>query len=355
MNKVKSQQRVVLRQVADLAGVSLGTASNVFANKPGVSLKARHAVLSAATELGYQPQTRSIPRQLHTLSEPTDFTTFGLIIRSMQIPFTTNPFYSPVLHGAEYSCTSQHIGLMYAVVNVDNPTAASFQLPLMVQRKQTHGLLVVGYFPSTFFELLQQENIPFITVDHHDANLRVDSVTATDEEGGYLATRYLLDQGFRHPIPAMIAGPFSHTSLYQRWRGYKRALAEEGLTYDDAYVRYGDTNFSGGYQAMCELLQLNPRPEAVFCCSDMTALGALNALQEYGVKVPEECSLIGYDDIELAAHTLPPLTTIRVDKHLLGVQAVRILLERLTSPEMPPLHTSIAVTIVERSSVLKKF
>jgi LacI family transcriptional regulator len=354
MNKVKSQQRVVLRQVASLAGVSLGTASNVFADKPGVSLKARLAVLAAAKELGYQPQPRTLARQLPPYSEQTNFTTFGLVIRSMQIPFPTNPFYSPVLHGAENACTAQHVSLMYAVVEVSETSDTDIHLPLMVQRKQTHGLLVVGYFPETFFALLQKEAIPFVTVDYYDPGLQVDSVTGADEEGGYLATKYLLAHGFRQPIPAMIAGPFSHTSLYYRWRGYKRALEEEGLTYNEDYVRYGDTNFSGGYHAMCELLEVKPRPEAIFCSSDMTALGALNALNEHGIKVPEECSLIGYDDIDLAAITAPPLTTVHVDKRQLGIQGVRQLLERLSSPEMPPLHTSIAVTIVERRSVQQK-
>lgn len=360
MTTTNKQQRVALRQVALRAGVSLGTASNVFANKPGVALSTRMAVLNAAAELGYQPALRhgSVHADLDTghvaprVDQQTDFKTFGLVIRSMHIPHTSNPFYSHVLHGAEQVCTRHHVGLMYAIVSFGaNDAYTVQQLPLMIQREQVQGLLLVGYFPTPFLELLQTTGIPFVIVDHYVPSLPVDSVNSDNEEGAYQATKYLIERGYRQPVPAMIAGPLLHHSLHQRLLGYRRALAEYHLVYDERYIAWGDTNVTGGYQAMGELLNCSPRPRAVFCCSDLTAIGAMNALQERGLRIPEDISLVGFDDIDMAEHTQPPLTTMRVDKALLGIQAVRHLLDRLEDPSLTPRHTRIAVQLVERRSV----
>lgn len=340
----KRERRVGLRQVAQRAGVSLSTASNVFADKPGVAIaeETRNAVLAAAAELKYRPR----PRQ--EVVQSGGIATLGLVMRK-PLPLLTNPFYSHVIHGVQEVCESRGVGLMYGRVE-ENATSFD-ELPVMVQRKQVQGLLVVGYFTDDFYKLLRRIELPFVLIDHYVESLKPDSVVGDDEQGSYLATQYFIERGHTHPIPAIISGPLDHYSIHHRFLGYRKALNDYGLTYNESYVRWGDLNVTGGYTEMNALLDLPTPPTAVFCCNDETAIGAMNALRARGVSVPDECSLIGYDDIQLATYTMPPLTTIKVEKEWLGAQGMWQLMERIAHPEMPPRRTIVGVSLVERQSV----
>ena len=239
---------------------------------------------------------------------------------------------------------------MYAIVDED--VTHIEDLPVMLQRKQVQGLLVAGYFNDEFFLLLQRLQIPFVLIDHVTSSVPTDCVNPDDEAGGYQATHYLIKNGHRHP--AMIAGDLKHVSVRNRLHGYQRALKDAGITYDETYVRWGTLDTEGGYQEMSALLNLKSPPTAVFCCNDLTALGALDALREHKIAVPEQCSIIGYDDIDMAVRSVPPLTTIRAEKDLLGKQGVWHLLERVAEPEMASRHTVIGVELIERRSTQKK-
>ena len=160
----EGQKKVVLRQVAEHAGVSLGTASNVFAGRPGVAVRTREVVLKSARELGYQPAP-------HAAVEPrTAISTLGFLLRSsIQGPLSLNQFYSQVLYGVEQACTELGISLLYATL--DEKVESIEQLPLMLQRKQVQGLLTVGYFGTAFFDLLRRIELPFVTVDYLPARV----------------------------------------------------------------------------------------------------------------------------------------------------------------------------------------
>ncbi len=343
----RKTRRVALREVAQRAGVSLGTASNVLAGRTPVAPERRAAVIAAATELGYQPR----PRRTASAQRPVGM--IGLILRRDVDQLFVNPFYSHVLHGAQVACAARRIGLAHETV-AGSPNEVP-RLPLMVQRKQVDGLLVLGYVQQAVLAMLRSAGVPFVLIDYDDGLVIADSVCGDDDEGGYLATRYLLDHGHRDPVPACIAGPLIYPSLRDRVIGYRRALAEAGLIEDEAYVRaaapLAEHNLEHAAAAMSELLDLPRPPTAVFCTGDMDAIGALKVLRDRGCKVPEECSIVSYDDITLAAHTAPPLTTIRIDKELLGAQGIWHLLERIEFPDMPLRQTRVAVRLIERASV----
>jgi len=331
-----------LRGVAQRAGVSLGTVANVFAGKATVAPETRAVVLAAAAELGYQPHHRAAALQ----SAPV--TSLGFIVRHRLTPLT-NPFYSHVLHGAESVCAEQGISLSYEILAT--PPDDARQLPRMVQREQVQGILVVGYVNPAVVVRLQRAGMPCVLVDYSTEPPTADSVRGEDERGGYLATRYLLDRGHLSPPPAIITGSLDHPSIAERYAGYRRALGERGIAPPEDFVRIDTLGLDGGYTQMSALLDLPTPPIAVFCGNDATAQGALSALHARGVAVPERCAVIGYDDVDWAAHAVPPLTTIRVDKELLGAQAVRMLLERIASPRMPVRQMRLAVSLIERQSV----
>lgn len=347
MSKSEQTQRISLREVAQRAGVSIGTASNVFSGKVWVSPETREQVLSTAAQLGYVPRSRP---EADTNGERS--ITVGYIVRNTPIPLASNPYYGPILHGAERACSAAGINLMYAVA--DEQLTSLNELPVMIQRKEVQGLLVVDYFQPAFFSLLQEQGIPFVLLEHTLKAAETDTVIIDDEQGGYQATQYLLQMGHRSPPPAMIAASPRLLSVARRLKGYHQALKEWNLEVPADYVRYGDLNVGGGHREMNALLDLSQPPSAVFCSNDLTAIGALNALQERGIKVPEQCSVVGYDDIEMAAQLIPPLTTIKSETELLGMQGVWHLLERLKHPFLAPRHTILRAKLVERRSVARK-
>ena len=330
-----------LRQVAERAGVSLATASNVFAAKPWVSTRIRDDVLAAAAELRYQPHHRG------KTAHPA-VSMLGFVLRH-NTALESDPFYSDLLRQVEHACASRGLSLAHARV----PASASRteDLPPMIQRRQVQGLLTVGVFNPEFHALLQRVHLPWVSLDHFDEALPTDCITGSDEYGGYLATRYLIEQGHRSPPPAMLAPDSDRANgpnADNRWRGYCRALAEFGIPYDKQYVPRTDLG-----PALAALMGLSRPPTAIFCWNDPAALFVLNGLRERGISVPGMCSVVGYDDIYLATGTVPPLTTVRVDRQLMAREGVAKLIERIAEPDLSPRYTRVAVTLVKRQSAIE--
>src|SRR5690606_28840083 len=245
------------------------------------------------------------------------------------------------------------IGLMYETVEERGDNA--WHLPLMLRPTAVQGIVLMGYVSTTFVERVNACGLPAVLIDHSIPEGAIDTVCNDDESGARLATKRLLDLGHRDPPPAVIAGPLEHGSLHHRMRGYRRALEDAGVPYDVTYVRIGNLVAASGYEHANALLDLPRPPTAVFCFNDLMAIGALNALHERGLSVPRDLAVNGHDDIDLAAHTNPPLTTVHVDKDLLGMQAVWHLVERLKHPDIPPRDTRLPVHIVERSTTRARY
>jgi len=334
-------RRIGLRQVAAHAGVSLATASNVFAAKPWVSSSIRDDVLAAATELGYQPRGRG-------KTEQPAVSMLGFVLRH-STALESDPFYSDLLRAVEHACAIRGLSLAHARVLAN--ASRIEDLPPMIQRRQVQGLLVVGVFRPEFYALLPQVHLPWISLDHFDETFPTDCITGSDEYGGYLATRHLIELGHRSPPPAMLAPDSDRANgpnADHRWRGYCRALAEFGIPYDPRYVPRTELG-----PALSELMNLSRPPTAIFCWNDPAALFVLNGLRERGISAPRECSVVGYDDIYLATHTVPPLTTVRVDRHLMARQGVANLIERIAEPDLSPRYTRVAVRLVNRQSAIE--
>jgi DNA-binding LacI/PurR family transcriptional regulator len=338
---VGTRRRSTLRDVAQRAGVSVGTASGVFTSNSSVSDEARAAVIAAASEIGYHPRRRQAKEV------GTGVTTFGLLARAEHYVGPSNPFYGPVLYGAQGAVGE--LGLSLVLETLQDETSPQ-QIPLIVERRQAQGLLLAGYVAADYITAILRTETPCVMIDHHAAGLPVDCVCADDRQGGYLATTHLLDLGHRDPPPAIITGPSTSTSIEARFQGYRYALTEAGIAIDKSLIREGRLTAESGRDEMQALLDLPTPPTAVFCCNDNTALGAIDMLREKGVAVPEEFSVIGYDDIAMAAHSVPRLSTMAVDKEHLGMQAVWNLAQRIRHPTMSVRETRLRVHLVERNS-----
>ncbi|MBN1966661.1 MAG: LacI family DNA-binding transcriptional regulator [Anaerolineae bacterium] len=332
-----------LRDVAKLAGVSLGTASQALSNKPGVAPDTRARVLEAATQLGYQQQIRiAVPSTTH-------LSTVGLVMKQeADRPLPINPFYSYVLAGAERECQRQGLNLMYANIEVDDYNRA-LNWPPMLLEQRTDGLLVVGTFlEETIVRIGQQTNQVIVLVDAYAPDRMFDSIVTDNVSGAQSAVEYLIQNGHTR-IGLVGSTPDAYPSIRERRKGYTRALKQHDIA--DSYIEDSLLTRQAVYEATLRLLRRAPEITAIFACNDNVAIGAMNAAHDLGLKIPDDLSLIGFDDIDLAQEVNPPLTTVHVDKTLMGVLGVRHLRDRAENPDRPTLTTALGTQLIVRGSV----
>lgn len=327
---------VTIRDVAARAGVSPTTVSHVINQTRPVSAGLAARVTVAMAELGFQPNTlaRSLRRKrTHTL---------GMII-----PDSANPFFAEVGRGIED--TSFAAGYSVILCNSGDDSARELLYMDVLIGKQVDGVLLVPTGKQTELTLtVQARNIPVVLIDRDLPGAAVDRALIDNAAGAQLATRHLIDLGHRRI--GYIGGPHDRGPEPGRSAGYRQALQEAGLVFDPLLMVEGNFRDAGGYGAAQTLLALPSPPSAIFAGNDLMAIGALAAARECGVLVPQQLSVVGFDDIHLASVVNPPLTTVAQPKYELGVIAVQLLLARLAHPELPPARHVLPARLVVRQS-----
>ena len=308
-----------IKDVALRAGVSVTTVSHVVNDTRHVSAKGRERVELAIRELGYVPNAMARSLKSNTTS------TLGMLI-----PNSSNPYFAEIVRIVEDRCFGA--GYTLVLCNTDDePRRQSVYLQVLAERR-IDGLIVVSTGAGDDDSLVTQLHglrIPTVLVDREIADPACDLVETAHMQGGLLAVRHLLSLG--HKRIACIGGPVGVMPSEQRIEGWRMALAENGTTPNaDALLWRGGFTSQGGYEAMHAILRTEQAPSAVFVCNDLMAIGALRAAHESGVHVPDELSIVGFDDIELSAYTSPPLTTVAQPKERIGALAVDMLLERVS-------------------------
>jgi len=329
---------VTIRQVAQEAEVSVGTVSRVLNNKPGVSEKTRQHVLAVADELGYTV-LRRFPLSTSTITH------LGLLNRPTGEALPANPFYADVFHGVEQVCHEFHISLSYSSVDIVNGHLRS--LPPLLNDERISGMILMGAMDRGVVEsVADAAQLPVVLVDNCFGNCPWDAVMTDNVRGATMATGHLISRGHRHI--ALLGGP-DHPSIVERRTGYEEALRQHDLA--PTVVESTGLDIADGEGAVVELLQQAPETTGIVCSNDSQAIGALRKLQELGYQVPEDFSIVGFDDINMVQLTSPPLTTVRVGRKGLGQVAVQLLLGRIKAPDRPATKAIVGVTLVERASV----
>jgi LacI family transcriptional regulator, repressor for deo operon, udp, cdd, tsx, nupC, and nupG len=326
--RVSKTTTVTIRDVANRAGVSIGTVSRALKNQTGLTEETRQQVLRSALELGYDT-TNLRPNKLRRVS----------FLTSRLPDLTINPFYSPVLHGVEDACRDEEIVLSYISLR---PGDRAVEL---VRRHEADGLLCAGYFEPKLIERIAAIGLPLVLIDHFVPG--IPSVNMDNINGAKKAVTHLLQAGYKRI--AFMGGP-NHYSIQQRLYGFRQALFEAGVPADPTLEITPDPPFTlkGTELAMRHLLTLEPRPDAVFVVSDLSALWAMQVCLEAGLRIPEDMSFVGFDDIHAAAHAHPPLTTVQVNKELLGRRGLESLLARHT------VDTLVETELIVRDSSVAK-
>jgi LacI family transcriptional regulator len=337
------RNKPTLRDVAELAQVSLGTASQALSNKAGVLPETRAKVLEAARSIGYQHTVRTSSALSQSLS------TIGLVTKSNHddVP-SLNTFYSYVLAGAERECQRTHLSLMYANIKVDEHSHA-LSLPPMILDQKVDGVIIVGAFlEQTLASISKQYVQTIVLVDAYIPGQPFDSVLIDNVNGAQSAVEHLIEQG--HTKIGLVGScADDYPSIRERRKGYTRALREHGI--EQEYMEESPLTRSEVYEATIRLLQRSPEITAIFACNDDVAVGVLNAANHLGLHVPDDLSIVGFDDIDLSQQLNPPLTTVNVDKVLMGVVAVRMLRDRAEDPYRAALTTLVSTQLVIRDSV----
>ena len=336
-------RKVRLDDIAQKSGFSLATISLALNNKPGVSSETRARVLEIAGELGYP-----IPSDI-TEEGCSPLTTVGMVLKlDSDTSPQANPFYSRVMMGIEDSCRRQGIQLLFATMPVDENNQSA-ELPQTLLNGDLDGLLMVGIcVEGAMFSRLAAENLPIVLVDGYSLDTVYDSVVSDNFRAAYQAVQFLINHGHRH-IGLVGSEEISFPSLKERRNGYFRAMKENEIL--STYVADFNIIRSKGYQEVISLLHEHPEITALFCVNDDVASYALRAAQSLGRQVPDDLSIIGYDDTVIALHTNPALTTMRVDAVAMGRAAVQLLALRISNPECARMTVTIHPSLVERESV----
>lgn len=309
-----SPQLPTLRMVADASGVSTTTASRVINNSPLVSAAKREAVLAAAARLGFVPNT--IAKALADGHSRM----VGLIAQHFE-----SPFYALTLRGIEETLTRAGYGLVVASGHWDRREEA--QCVQALRSRRVDGLIVLtGLLEDGFLAELARE-LPIVVTGRQLQAPGLYALRSNDFEGARAATRHLLQRGHRRI--AHIGGDGSHPDAHERERGYRAALQEAGLEADPALILRGDYMEDSGARAVQELLRSGAAFTALFAANDQMASGAVQALCRHGLRVPDDVSVVGFDDEACAAHACPPRTTVNPSITELGRRAAAAMLDLL--------------------------
>lgn len=306
-----------IKDVALHAGVSVTTVSHVVNGTRFVSEVVRQRVEAAVRELGYVPS--AVARSLkHNTTH-----TFGMVI-----PNNSNPYFAEIIRGVEDRCFAAGYNVILCNSN-DDPERQAAYLRVLAEKRIDGLIFVVTGSDAVVRATLGGINTPLVLLDREVSGVSGDLVEVNHVLGSQMATRHLLELG--HPRVACISGPPGLSPSSQRRAGWKDALEHAGVERKESDLARGDFTARGGYLAMQALLRRRPRPTAVFACNDLMAFGALTAAREAGIAVPQQLSIVGFDDIDLAAFSAPPLTTVAQPKQQIGTVAADLLLDRVSN------------------------
>ncbi|TVQ67025.1 MAG: LacI family transcriptional regulator [Balneolaceae bacterium] len=320
--------------IAKAANVSIATVSRVFNNSGTVRSTTRERVLTIAEKMGFHP---------HAYAQGLASKRKNTIL--MLVPMMSNYFFTEILMGAQQTLSDSDTEL--TIFNINQELGAFQQVSQILKRRFADGYLLASlHLPENELESLQRFNVPISLLD--DYSPLYDSVSFNNDEGGFMATGYLIRKG--HRKIAFISGRTSSIPVSYRIDGYKRALGEAGIGLDESLIVSGDDMIRdgfterAGYEAMLKLLRRDDRPEAVFCSSDIKAIGAQKAMREWNVRLP----MISYDNLSISEYI--GLTTIHQPMAKMGFEATKVLLDRIDHAESKLLNLVHQPELIIRES-----
>ncbi|MWV42181.1 substrate-binding domain-containing protein [Paenibacillus sp. HJL G12] len=329
-----------IKDVAKAANVSVATVSRVLHNLSGYSDKTKQKVLQAIEELGYHPN--AIARGL--INKRTQ--TIGVLF-----PNVSSGFSSEILHGIEE--VAHEKGFSVIVCNTAEDGKRTMKYLQVLREKQVDGIVFTSeVLKDEYYQALKEMSIPVVLVNTQSHKHMIPYVKVDDRQAAYQATAYLIEKGHREI--AMISGHlWDPIAGAPRMEGYRQALEDHGIEFLESRVAYGDFHWESGRRAMESLLAEAPSFTALFAASDEMAIGAMGAVFEKGMRIPDDLSIIGYDDLTLSKSVFPPLTTIHQPLAQIGCLASDKLIALIEDSQNVS-SSIVSHHIVERQTVRSK-
>jgi DNA-binding LacI/PurR family transcriptional regulator len=331
---------ISIKDIAKAANVSHSTVSRALSDSPLISTVTKARIQRLARDMGYTPD--AIARSLVTRQTYS----VGVVVTTI-----ADPFVAEVVQGIEDKAQENH----YSVILASSASTQEREMAAveMLRCKRVDSVIVLSSrVGALYLEYLEKIGVPIVLVNSHseERGRYTFSVSVDNHHGGYLATSHLISLG--HHRIAYVSGAADHSDDRDRLAGYRQALLEGGIPFDPALVMPGNGRLDGGEQALHALIRLHPRPAAVFCYNDMTAIGLLSAARQECISVPEDLAIVGFDDIPLARHVSPPLTSVVQPQHEMGQQAMAMALNlmKMDQAESPPSDVVVKGKLIVRES-----
>lgn len=317
---------VTIRDIAKKVGFSESIVSRALNNNPQIKESTRELITKTAQEMGYYPNVAA--RSLVTRRTQT----IGVFMASI-----SGMYYSAIIKGMEFVANKAGYTLIFA--NSYNNT----EYIRFLAEERVDGLIIFNSTVKDRGRLLKLVSleVPFVLVESYLSEPRANCVWVENIHGGYIATKHLIESGYKQI--AFISGNFEFQISLDRLEGYKKALQEANISFRPEFVTTGNYTSEDGYMAMKNLLEYSPSCTAVFAASDDMAFGALKAINEAGLKVPDDIAMVGYDDTEFCEYTNPTLTSVKQPRYAMGEKAMSILVSILKSKQKPSAGNKICL------------
>lgn len=332
-------KHIGVREISRRTGFSPATVSNALNNKRGVNKKTAKAILCMAKELGYEQSDR------------LDSIRFVLARKTGKI-LDEGTFHPGVIEGVERAASALGIDTTFTTIELSNREAAMRQT-FDITHDQKNAIVLLGTeMDEEDYSLFNHSEAPLVVIDGWSNHHFFEAVVTSNENSAYRAVSYLIKMGHREI--GYIAGNYRIRNFPLRERGYRRAMREAGLAINSDYRIEVGTTVNTSYTSMRDWLSGSPLlPTAFFVENDIMAFGCMRAMAEKGIKIPEDVSMVGFDDLPYASACNPPLTTARVPNREMGELAVKLLLSQLREPRGFTCVTHFSTIFVERQSVRK--
>ncbi|NLU52915.1 MAG: LacI family transcriptional regulator [Clostridiaceae bacterium] len=336
---MEKNKKIRLKDIADKLGISVNAVSLALNNKVGVSDETRLKVLRVADTLGYLDQCKASGRKHHYNN---------ICVMLEEKVFKDTRFYPKVILGIENEAKINNYDTIINFISKER-----YDIPLSIERGKVDGIIVIGHIDDEYLKMLKSFKIPIILVDYASMSVNTGAVLTQNIPGAFKATEYLIknghrDIGFFGEIDAAM-------SFYERWLGFNMALKHYNihvLTELCITENVEENALQNNYMAIADMLKDKEKyPTAWFCANDSAAAVLINALKYLGKKVPDDISVIGFDDIDICAMTEPQLTTMHINMVEMGTAAVKELLQSIQNPNYMQRHIRLPVRLEERDSV----
>jgi len=333
-------KRSTIKDIAEKTGVSIATVSRVINQIPGhYNSETKEKIIEAIESLNYQPNF--IARSLRSSKTQT----IGFVVPELQ------PFFAEILKGVQYVAKKK--GYSIVLCNTDyDPRQEAAYVDNLLKRRVDGGIFTSGVIQNQHILRLKEEGIPIVLIEKFIKDPDIPGVLIDNISAARKAVKYLIESGYRDI--GFISAPVEMVPFKDRFEGYKRVLHENMIPYNSSNVHIKDNigreSVKDGYQLMQRIIRQGNYPRAFFIVSDTLAIGAMKAIRDSGMKVPDDIAIVGFDDIEMASFCEPPLTTMAQPKYEMGVKGMELLVKAMNGVRLRNKEIELEVKLIVRES-----